>query len=300
MLDDAPLPERYDTNEVVLMPVDPRTVFAYWEVRQSVYEELRGGREGTLVLRLLAVSASWTGPSIETRDVEIGQLVGDWFVRDLPVGAVLRGAIGFRGAHQFEPLSVAMDVTTPVDSVALVRGGEIAEFTPEGARTVHAFSSSSEHESVRQAVIRARARGRATTRGESVWIPGSSWGALSPAPLPPPPRGAVRARALEARPQQLVLPCADQGECSLVISALRSVWVELADRSLSPSGPCSPAATAGPLIRRASATHGKNGCSREISIPKTSPRSMAPRAETSHLAAVRTSLWKASRVNTWG
>ena len=186
MLDDAPLPERYDTNEVVLMPVDPRTVFAYWEVRQSVYEELRGGREGTLVLRLLAVSASWTGPSIETRDVEIEQLVGDWFVRDLPVGAVLRGAIGFRGAHQFEPLSVAMDVTTPVDSVALVRGGEIAEFTPEGARTVHAFSSSSEHESVRQAVIRARARGRATTRGESALVPGSSWGALSPAPLPPP------------------------------------------------------------------------------------------------------------------
>ena len=61
MLDDAPLPERYDTNEVVLMPVDPRTVFAYWEVRQSGRASAERPR-GNLGLRLLAVSASWTGP----------------------------------------------------------------------------------------------------------------------------------------------------------------------------------------------------------------------------------------------
>ena len=94
MLDDQPLPERYDVDEVVLMPVDPKTVFAYWEVRETSVTQAREQAAGKLILRIVAVTASWEGPSVETRDIEVREPVGDWFVRDLPPGAVLRAALG--------------------------------------------------------------------------------------------------------------------------------------------------------------------------------------------------------------
>jgi hypothetical protein len=112
----APLLERYDVDEVVLMPVDPKTVFVYWEVRRSTFDQARKRAEsGRLVVRIVAVTASWDGPRVETRDIEVDELVGDWFVRDLPPEAVLRAAIGWRTALDFEPLSVAMDLAAPPD-----------------------------------------------------------------------------------------------------------------------------------------------------------------------------------------
>ena len=101
MLDDQPLPERYDVDEVVLMPVDPKTVFAYWEVRETSVTQAREQAAGKLILRIVAVTASWEGPSVETRDIEVREPVGDWFVRDLPPGAVLRAALGWRGVASF-------------------------------------------------------------------------------------------------------------------------------------------------------------------------------------------------------
>ena len=41
MLDDAPLPPRYDVDECVAIPVDPRTLYVYWEARESTMAALR-------------------------------------------------------------------------------------------------------------------------------------------------------------------------------------------------------------------------------------------------------------------
>ncbi|MCL2449636.1 MAG: tetratricopeptide repeat protein, partial [Polyangiaceae bacterium] len=38
MLDDAPLPPRYDVDECVAIPVDPSTIYAYWEVRDRTVD----------------------------------------------------------------------------------------------------------------------------------------------------------------------------------------------------------------------------------------------------------------------
>lgn len=129
------VPERYDSDEVVLIPVDLTAVFIYWEAREQTLEDARKeDSAGALVLRLLAVSADWRGPIVETRDLETDQIAGEWLVRDLPVGAVLRAALGWRTATRFEPLAVAMQ-TTPVSTGPDVYGARLAGDPPSAAPT---------------------------------------------------------------------------------------------------------------------------------------------------------------------
>ena len=192
MLDDQPLPERYDVDEVVLMPVDPKTVFAYWEVRETSVAQAREQAAGKLILRIVAVTASWEGPSVETRDIEVSQPVGDWFVRDLPPGAVLRAALGWRGAASFEPLSVAMELSAPAFGPAPVGANELVELTSDGV--VPLDGARADADPIAAAAERARRRVAAgavlSPQGSSSWpalhrVPGStlegwSLGASSP------------------------------------------------------------------------------------------------------------------------
>jgi hypothetical protein len=177
MVDDAPLPDRYDVDEVVLMPVDPKTVFVYWEVRQATADEAKKRTpDGRLIVRIVAVTANWEGPRVETRDIDVGELVGDWFVRDLPVGAVLRAAVGWSRATGFEPLSVAMEMTAPPAGAAPIGASERVRFESEGM----VATAPSEEDAVAQAIERARRR----IANEPAVDPrgSSSWPALRPSP----------------------------------------------------------------------------------------------------------------------
>jgi hypothetical protein len=123
-------------------------------------------------VRVVAVTANWEGPRVETRDIEVGELVGDRFVRDLPSGAVLRAAVGWSMRADFEPLSVAMEMTAPPAGAAAVGAGELAQFGLEGAVPLEASGD----EALAQAVERARRRiasDSAVETGSS-----SSWPAL--------------------------------------------------------------------------------------------------------------------------
>jgi hypothetical protein len=140
----APSPaDLYESDEIVLLPVDAVTVFVYWETREATLARLRQQTPGgALVVRIVAVSPSWHGPILETRDLETDLRVGEWFVRDLPYGAVLRAALGWREADQFEPLCVAMRVSElpavlgrqPVGDVESPAGNDVAAPASERAR----------------------------------------------------------------------------------------------------------------------------------------------------------------------
>jgi hypothetical protein len=178
MIDDAPLPERYDVDEVVLMPVDPKTVFVYWEVRQTTADEARRRQpDGRLVVRIVAVTASWEGPRVETRDIEVGELVGDWFVRDLPPGAVLRAAIGWSRDTSFDPLSVAMETSAPPARPWSAGADELAHFGKDD--TVPFEPSTTGGDPLALAIERARRR----VAKDALEAPSSSsWPALPPSP----------------------------------------------------------------------------------------------------------------------
>jgi len=136
-LDDAPLPPKYDVDECVAIPVDPETLFVYWEVRDSLLARLRQMRgEGVLALRALVVEPGWHGPRSYVRDHDVHGSLGDYFLRGLPAAAVVRVAIGYRTATAFVPIAhsplLAIPRKEPVGNVAHT----LVRWTPTGTTVV--------------------------------------------------------------------------------------------------------------------------------------------------------------------
>jgi hypothetical protein len=129
-LDDDTLPARYDVDECVAVSVDPTTLFTYWEIRESTLAYLRRSRpDGKVALRVLIVTPSWDGPMSSTRDIDVGQFLGDWFIRDLPAAAVVRVAIGWRSGEVFLPVAHSPAIETPPDKPSRMRAGVWARWT---------------------------------------------------------------------------------------------------------------------------------------------------------------------------
>lgn len=135
MLNDAPLPPRYDVTECVAISVDPETLFVYWEVREELLGRVRAGRgPGTLVLRALVIEPGWDGPNTVVRDHDVHATLGDFFLRDLPSGAVVRVAIGYRPDDAaFSPLAHSPLLTLPRRAPVPDLAQTFVRWTPGGA-----------------------------------------------------------------------------------------------------------------------------------------------------------------------
>jgi hypothetical protein len=137
MLDDEPLPPRYDVDECVAIPVDPVTLYVYWEVRERTLEYVRGEQPGgTIVLRVVVVVPTWDGPQSSVRDHDVHATLGDFFVRDLPPGCVVRAAIGYRNGSVFVPLAHSPALETPPDAPSPLVADTLVRWTPNGTSRV--------------------------------------------------------------------------------------------------------------------------------------------------------------------
>jgi hypothetical protein len=111
---DPPLPGRYEVDEIVAIAVDPRTLYFYWEVRATALAHARAAHpDGFLCVRVAAVTATWEGPSVDTRDIRVDALYGDRFLRDIQPGSNLRVSLGWCSAEGFAPFAVGSEVTAP-------------------------------------------------------------------------------------------------------------------------------------------------------------------------------------------
>lgn len=163
MLDAEPLPERYDVDECIGIPVDPTTLYVYWEVRDESLELVRKRHpDGTIALRVLIIVPTWDGPRTASRDIEVRSPLGDWFVRELPAGAVVRVAVGWRAGSAFLPFSHTPPVEGAPGVPAPVLSSLLARWTPEGTFSVP------EHEARALELTRAMARAAAHRRAERV------------------------------------------------------------------------------------------------------------------------------------
>jgi hypothetical protein len=137
MLDDTPLPTHYDVDECVAIPVDPTSLYVYWEARASTLDPLRKAHpDGGLVLRVVVVAPTWDGPQTRTRDHAIEGSLGDFFVRELPPGCVVRAAIGWRWAEAFESIAHSPSLETPPDSPSPLIADVLVRWTPAGTARV--------------------------------------------------------------------------------------------------------------------------------------------------------------------
>lgn len=155
MLDDAPLPTRYDVDECVAIPVDPRTLYVYWEVRDRTLDYVRAARpHGTIALRIVVVVPTWDGPRSDVRDHDVHGQLGDFFVRDLPAGCVVRAAIGWKHGDAFVAVAHSPALETPPGAPSPLVGDVLVRWTPAGTSRV------SPHDGDAEAIDRALGRMR--------------------------------------------------------------------------------------------------------------------------------------------
>ena len=166
MLDDAPLPPRYDVDECVAIPVNPTSLFIYWEVRDRSLEHVASARPGgTLALRMVVISPTWDGPRSFVRDRDVHAQIGDWFERDLPAGSVVRVAVGWRAGDAFLPVAHSPALETPPATPSPVVADTLVRWTPRGV--VPLSPSDPDVPAIARALGAATARGRAAGYGDA-------------------------------------------------------------------------------------------------------------------------------------
>ena len=150
-LDDEPPPTRYDVDECVAIAVDPVTLYAYWEIRDATLDYLRASRpDGQITLRLLIITPTWDGPRSATRDLDVDSPYADRFVRDLPAGAIVRVAIGWRTGDAFLPIAHAPALETPPGAPCPILAESFVRWTPHGLVSVS--SSDADYASIGRAL----------------------------------------------------------------------------------------------------------------------------------------------------
>jgi Domain of unknown function (DUF4912) len=178
-LDDDPLPRCYGVDECVAIPIDPTTIFAYWEIRVATLTHLRRQRsKGVVALRAFIIMADWDGPRSFTRDIDVGEPIGEWVIRDLPAGAVVRVAMGWRTGDVFLPVGHSPALETPYSGPGPMPAEVAVRWTREGM--VPVSPSDSDFGVIERAVDRMRASsashpgdGRGV-RAEALGVQGSS------------------------------------------------------------------------------------------------------------------------------
>ena len=139
-------------DECVAIPLDRETLFVRWEAREATVASMRAARaHGRLAVRVLAIRPTWDGPESSVRDVDVQAPLGDAFVSDLPIGSVVRAALGWRDGDAFVPIAHSPALEASAD--ALVR------WTPAGA--VPLGSADPDAQSIARTVARAREAARA-------------------------------------------------------------------------------------------------------------------------------------------
>ncbi len=132
-LDDDPLPRCYGVDECVAIQIDPATLFAYWEIREGTLAHLRRRRsDGVVALRAFVVTADWNGPRSFSRDIDVHEPLGEWVIRDLPAGAVIRVAVGWRTGEVFLPVAHSPALETAYGEPGPVRAEVAVRWTARG------------------------------------------------------------------------------------------------------------------------------------------------------------------------
>jgi hypothetical protein len=174
MLDDAPLPPRYDVDECVAIPVDPRTLYIYWEVRDRTLEYVRAERPaGTIALRIVVVVPTWDGPRSSVRDHDVHATLGDFFEHDLPAGCIVRVAIGYRHGDTFVAIAHSPALDTPPGAPSALVADVLVRWTPQG--TTRFSPDDDDAASIERAL--GRVRRDAAAKSARTWADAKNGGA---------------------------------------------------------------------------------------------------------------------------
>jgi hypothetical protein len=95
------LPVRYGENMVYLLPLNPETLFVYWEVQV----------EGQVLLRLKNLTAG------AEQMIKVNTSVGNWYVHGIESGSKYVVEMGIERDGNYSQICSSMIVVTPAKAV---------------------------------------------------------------------------------------------------------------------------------------------------------------------------------------
>lgn len=114
----APLPDHYGQDRLILLPRDPYTLFATWELSGGILDWVRSqlgwdAPHGRLSLRLLAgdVGRKEAQPPVVFERVVEGS--HSWYLDGVQPGATYSAQLGLRVGDRFIPMIHSLAVTLP-------------------------------------------------------------------------------------------------------------------------------------------------------------------------------------------
>ncbi len=115
--EDYPIPERYNVDKIVLLPVDPSKHFVYWELKDETLKDLKNKySEITFAIKLYENNK-------EALTLEISSPTGSYYIHYHAPFEKLYAAIGIVVDGQFIPIALSKEIYVPSD--------EISEFSEE-------------------------------------------------------------------------------------------------------------------------------------------------------------------------
>lgn len=105
------LPDRYDIDRIVILPVNPRLIFSYWFTTHSLKQQVeKNHTEFKVLLKLFE-------EKIEKACIEVGTLEGSWYIHyHSPFGKV-NAILGIEEKGNFYPLLYSNEIVMPSDMV---------------------------------------------------------------------------------------------------------------------------------------------------------------------------------------
>lgn len=93
------IPSEYGVNKVMLLVVDPKFVFTYWEIRHETLADAarRAGRNPKLTLRFYDITATGDPTKSHYWDVDIFDRLGNWYLKLSHTGQRLCLDVGMKG-----------------------------------------------------------------------------------------------------------------------------------------------------------------------------------------------------------
>jgi hypothetical protein len=115
--EDYPIPERYNINKIVLLPVDPSKHFIYWEIKDDVLKELKN--KYSKIKLVIKVYENRN----EALTIDITSPIGKYYIHYHAPMEKLYAVLGVVADGQFIPLVSSKEIFVPSD--------EISEFSEE-------------------------------------------------------------------------------------------------------------------------------------------------------------------------
>ncbi len=115
--DEYPIPEKYNINKIVLLPVDPSKHFIYWEIQDETLEDLeRKYKDIKFIVKLYENRE-------EVLSIDIDSTVGSYYIHYYAPFEKLYVVLGVLADGEFIPLTSSKEIFVPSD--------EISEFPEE-------------------------------------------------------------------------------------------------------------------------------------------------------------------------